>query len=205
MIVGTSLFSAARSETLTAVGGTVAGGELGSELKRRFGLSLGSALPHEPCGAVVVDACASAVAAATVSVGDLILAVNGVALTDADAVQEALLGAADTNVQVTVRSPASLESAYEVRAVLGKGKQGFVVRAVSRGDGTEVAVKTISTARPCFNGLMLSPAMISELAAYQDDLLRREVDLVCARQLAPSPCPGPGAGRGPNPNPTVPP
>ena len=199
MIVGSSLYSAARSETLCAVGGDPAAGEdeLRSELKRQFGLSLGPSTPHAPCGAMVVEVDTAAnvavAAAAAVSVGDLITAVNGVALTDMDAVQAALLSAtsksgAPVHVQVAVRSPASLESAYEVQAVLGRGKQGFVARAVTKSDGKEVAVKTVSTARPCFKGLSLSSAMVSELAAYQDELLRREVDLLRLASLHPNAC-----------------
>ena len=189
MIVGCSLYSAARRETLSAVGGDPIAGE--NELKRQFGLSLGPSTPHAPCGAMVVEVDVAVAAAAAVSVGDLITAVNGVTLTDADAVQAVLLSATCTSaasVQVAVRSPASLESAFEVRAVLGRGKQGSVVRAVTKRDGKEVAVKTVSTARPYFKGLPLSSTMVSELAAYQDELLRREVDLLRLASLHPNAC-----------------
>lgn len=208
MIVGNSLYVAARSETLSAAGGS-AGGDAAAELRRRFGLSLGPGTLHAPSGAMVVaveaaaapsaagNSTARAVAAAVpaggvltaggvISVGDVISAVDGVGHTDVAAVQAALLRAAPGAVaRVAVRSPASLESAYAVRGVLGKGNQGCVVRAVSKADGAEVAVKTLNTARPSFKGLSLSAAMVEELAAYQDELIRREVDLVCTRRLAP--------------------
>ena len=178
MIVGTSLYHPVRSETLSAaLEGDVKGKlQPSDEVRRRFGLSLSPSMLHTPCGALVVEVDTSLVSAA-VSVGDIISAVNGVAFTDVDAVQWALLDAS-AQVQVAVRSPASLESAYDVQAILGKGKQGVVVHAVSKSDGTHVAVKTVSTARRTFKGMTLTKAMMDELKVYQDDLLRREVEVL---------------------------
>ena len=179
LIVGTSLYLDARFETLPALEGSASSDPV-VEVKRRFGLSLGPSMPHAPCGALVVAVDTSSVSA-VVAVGDIILAVNGVNFEDVDAVQGSLLGACGVEVQVAVRSPASLESAYDVLGILGKGKQGVVVRAVSKSDGTHVAVKTVSTARPSFRGLTLSKAMLIELRNIQDDLLRREVELASAQ------------------------
>lgn len=173
MIIGTSLYTPALSATLCASSADAT--ELGDvcRIKARFGgLVLGPSLPPAPSGAMVSATGSSA----SLKADDVISGVNSVACADVHAVQAALLAASGADVQVSVHSPETLASSFDVQGFLGKGTQGTVVLAVSRRDGTEVAVKTVRTALR--TKAILPRAMRADLQKYQDDLLRREVELL---------------------------
>ena len=89
-----------------------------------------------------LPAAGSLAASATVAAGDIITAVNGVTFINVEAVQAALLDAGGADVQVKVCSPVSLESAYDVQDVLGKGKQ------VSKPFTTLASLATLATLAP---------------------------------------------------------
>ena len=173
MIVGTSFYSPARTEKLSNGAAEAEAAEGASrQLKAQFGLMLGPSAPPMPPGALVVDTTVAGIA-----IDDIICAVNGVPKVDVAAVQAALLGTASgASAQVCVRTPESLESAYDVLDLLGQGKQGTVHRARSKRDGAEVAVKTVKTT-VAVKGFA-SKAILRQLQKYHSDLLRREVELL---------------------------